>query len=196
MSKQGKMTRNAKAFKAANATRGVVKGTANGPTRPDTGGRLMATFPAGYNPLDTMFGMLFGRRTVYTFVNSETQQPTHIDVDPLLTAIKRAGVVPMLCEMGDTLEAALERNDLGVEEEHALKLPVEALDVPILVCCWGDTHVVADGAHRLWRRWKRGDKGFPAYVIPERAWRPFVITGLPGDGAFWNDFNRNAKIRS
>lgn len=134
--------------------------------------------------------------TVYTFVDGNTGEPTHIDVTQLSAAIKRAGVTSMLTEITPSLIAALERGDLGVEEPHALTLPDEALDVPCIVCAWGDKHVIADGAHRLWQRWQRGDTDFAVYLVPEKAWRLFVIHDVPGDGKYWDNFNRNAKIRS
>lgn len=133
---------------------------------------------------------------IYTFVDGKTGETTHIAVEPLRAAIIRAGVIPVLAEIGGTLITALERGDLGVEEEYALKLPDAALDVPGIVCEWGKAdHVIADGAHRLWRRWKRGDATFPAYIIPEKAWRLYVVDDIPGDGKFWDHFNRNAKVR-
>lgn len=132
---------------------------------------------------------------VYTFVDGKTGEPTHIAASSLRACVERSGVTPMLCMFGEGLTDALARGDLGVEEHHALKLPEAALEVPILVCQWGPDHVIADGAHRLWRRWKRGDTDFPAYVIPEPAWRLFVVEGMPGDGAFWDTFNRNARVR-
>lgn len=135
------------------------------------------------------------KTAIYTFVDGDTGEPTHIAVEPLLAAIKRSGVIPILAGIGESLVAALERGELGVEEDHALTLPEEALDVPCVVCNWGETHIIADGAHRLWRRWKRGDLEFPVYVVPESAWRLFVVGGIPGDGKYWDHFNRNAKIR-
>jgi hypothetical protein len=97
--------------------------------------------------------------------------------------------------MGSGLIDALKRGDLGVEEAHALTLPEAALDTPLLVCQWGNEHVIADGAHRLWRRWQRGDRDFNAYYLPEELWRPWVIHDMPGDGQFWDFFNRNIKVR-
>lgn len=141
---------------------------------------------------------VFVTSTVYTFVCSETGEPTHIDVSSLLRIVQAAGLKPIDAEIGDTLEEALRNGRLGVEEHHALKLPEEALKVPALVCQWGERdHVIADGAHRLWRRWKRGDKTFPVFIIPERVWRAFTIPNevMGGDGAYWDDFNRNAKVR-
>lgn len=131
---------------------------------------------------------------IYTFVDTDGTV-THIASGQLLAALVRAGAVPMLCEMADSLIACLERGDLGVEEHHALKLPESALDAPLTVGIWGDSHIVIDGAHRLWRRWKRGDRDFPAYMVPERGWRLFELHDMPGDGTFWDDFNRNAKVR-
>lgn len=137
---------------------------------------------------------MFLKSAVYTFVDNVTRETTHILSGELLAAAKRAGVIPVLAQIGQGLADALERGDLGVEEDHAMSLPEAALEEPALICEWGHEHVIADGAHRLWRRWKRGDKDFPAYLIPETAWRHFIIE-LPGDSVFWDYFNRNAKIR-
>lgn len=132
---------------------------------------------------------------VYTFVDAITGEPTHIAASTLAAAVKRSALQPVIAEMGGSLVAALEAGTLGVEEDHALKLPESALEEPILVRAWGDTHVIADGAHRLWRRWKRGDKDLICYSIPEEAWRLFIIVDMPGSGEFWDYFNRNAKVR-
>lgn len=131
---------------------------------------------------------------VYTFVNHDGV-PVHIASDALLRALKRSDVVPSLCEFGDTLIVALEKGDLGVEEDHALSLPEAALETPLIVGTWGSKHIMIDGAHRLWRRWKRGDRDFNAYYVPEEAWRRFTIDGMPGSGAFWREHNRNSKVR-
>lgn len=133
---------------------------------------------------------------VYTFVDRETGQPCHIAVNMLRNALKLARVQPQLCQLGGTLVDALERGDLGVEEPHALRLPDAALETPLIVCQWGESdHVLADGAHRLWRRWKRGDSTFKAYMVREPVWRLFTVHDMPGDGAFWEHFNRSVKVR-
>lgn len=134
------------------------------------------------------------RSTVYTFVGAETGEPVHIAVDPLALLIRMAQVSPIKCEMGESLIDALKAKSLGVEPEHALTLTDAALEAPLIVCEYGDTHIIADGAHRLWRRWKRGDGSFLAFVVPESVWRDYTIS-LPGDGAFWDNFNRNARVR-
>lgn len=135
--------------------------------------------------------------TLYTFVDKGRVEPTHIASGVLLATIQSAQRVPVVyCQIAPALCRSLERGDLGVEEAHALKLPEESLEAPAIVCEWGDEHVVADGAHRLWRRWKRGDADFPAYIIPERVWRHFVVVDVPGDAQFWDGFNRTARVRT
>lgn len=51
----------------------------------------------------------------------------------------------------------------------------------------GDLNVEEDHALKL--------PDFPAYLIPEKAWRHFEIEGLPGDGKFWEHVNRTSKVR-
>lgn len=133
--------------------------------------------------------------TTYTFVEQGSLKPTHIASGVLYGLIKDRLPVHTV-EFSPSVIAALERGDLGVEEAHAWKLPAAALKVPLLVCEWGADHIFADGAHRLWRRWKRGDKDFTCYVVPEPLWRFFTIEGVPGDGAFWDTFNRTAQVRT
>jgi hypothetical protein len=135
--------------------------------------------------------------TTYTFVSKDDGQAVHIASGCLARFLKdMVGVIPTYeIELDPTVIAAMQRGDLGIEEDHALKLPEEALEAPLIVCEWGGTHIFADGAHRLWRRWKRGDTTFTAWVVPERVWRHFVVMGLPGTGDYWDDFNRNAKVR-
>lgn len=132
---------------------------------------------------------------VYTFVAADTGQPTHIAASTLRMILEGLGWEITDCIIAGSLASALARGELGVEPAHALSLPESALEAPGIVCEWQDTHVIADGAHRLWRRWKRGDMAFPAYLVPEPAWRPFVICDMPGDGKFWDHFNRNAQVR-
>lgn len=131
---------------------------------------------------------------VYTFVENGGKA-THI-ASGLLYRMASARLQLTHCFFSPSLEQALERGELGVEEDHALKLPDAALEKPILVCEWGEDHIIADGAHRLWRRWKRGDTWFKAYYVPEKAWRHFVIHGVPGTAEEWDWFTRNAKVRS
>jgi hypothetical protein len=65
-----------------------------------------------------------------------------------------------------------------------------------MVGVWGDKNIIIDGAHRIWRNWKAGNTSFPAYVLPEEAWREFVVLDVPGDAAFWDSFNRTAQVRT
>ena len=134
--------------------------------------------------------------TMYTFVEGKNMHPTHIASGVLSKALARSAMQVVHPLIAPSLAAALERGDLGVEEQHALKLSEASLEVPGVVGEWGDTHIVIDGAHRLWRRWKRGDKTFPCYLIPEALWRHFVVNGVPGSGEFWDTFNRTAQVRT
>lgn len=152
-----------------------------------------ASAPQGLTMLEAM--LLDPTGTTYTFVDNEHQEATHI-ASKVLWDVVHGRMTVSLGLFDPTLVEAIERGLLGVEEEHALKLPDEALDVPLLVCQWGDGHVIADGNHRLWRRYKRGDTSFPMYYVPEPVWREFVIYDIPGDSSFWDDFNRNAKVRT
>lgn len=133
---------------------------------------------------------------VYTFTPHDAA-PVHIAASTLRGLLEtwrhsRTGVAyPVTtCVMDDGLRRALERGDLGVEEAHAMRLPDAALDVPGIIGEWGDTHISIDGAHRLWRRWQRGDREFPAYVVPEVLWREFTITDMPGSGDLWRELNK------
>jgi hypothetical protein len=153
------------------------------------------TFPTG-TPLAILLAALGApSEPVYTFVDDSTGQPTHILSGRLAAALVRSSAVPIRCVMDDSLIASLEKGLLGVEEAHALKLPEEALDAPCIVGQWDGAHIMIDGAHRLWRLWQRGDREFNAYYVPEKAWRLFVIDDIGGDGSFWSDFNRTAKVR-
>lgn len=77
-----------------------------------------------------------------------------------------------------------------------LPLAGATLEVPGVIGEWGEQHISIDGAHRLWRRWKRGDPSFPAYVVPEAAWRAFCICDMPGTGDEWREFNRTMEVRT
>jgi hypothetical protein len=133
--------------------------------------------------------------TVYTFVDGD-KQPTHIASRILYNALASRGWPVTHCFIANSLITSLKEGTLGIEEPHALKLPDAALDKPALVCEWGRDHVIADGNHRLWRRWKRGDEDFPAYVVPEKVWRHFVVLDIPGSGEDWDRFNREAQVRT
>lgn len=127
----------------------------------------------------------------YTFVETDGTV-THLAASLLLRTLERPHrPYPVTrCEFGETLIAALERGDLGVEPNHARRLPEAALERPGIIGLWGDTHISIDGAHRIWRRWQRGDRWFPAYVVPEAAWRVFTIEGIPGDAETWRELNK------
>ena len=131
--------------------------------------------------------------SIYSFTDHDGNI-THI-ASTVLRAVSIKLLTPVTCYINDSLREANARGDTGVEAEYALKLADEALEVPILVCEWGVDHVIADGAHRLWRRIQRGDVDFPAYVVPEKAWRHFVITDVPGTTQQWRDFNDNVPGR-
>jgi hypothetical protein len=136
---------------------------------------------------------------VYTFTDN-SGGVTHIAASTLLRGLQDArggqGWPVTLCVIGETLVEALKRGDLGVEPAHALRLPSEALEAPGIIGQWGDAHISIDGAHRLWRRWQRGDTDFPAYVVPEALWREFVIKGIGGSHAQWHHWNKHAQVRT
>lgn len=133
---------------------------------------------------------------VYAFVDGASGTPTHIAASTLLGALEAANWPVHDVHMGQGLIDAITRGDLNEEQDHALKLPDEALASPILVGEWGQEHIIIDGSHRLWRLYERGDRTFPARVVPEKLWRAFTIRDMPGSGAFWDDFNRTAKVRT
>jgi|SRR5579864_2720993 len=132
---------------------------------------------------------------VYTFVSNDGTEPTHIAATTLRRALEIMKWPIIKCMIGAELIKCLERNDICIEPEHALALPEEALETAIIVCEWGTEHVIADGSHRLWRRWKRGDDHFKGYTVPEAVWREFAIYDIPGTGEYWDKFNRTAKVR-
>lgn len=133
---------------------------------------------------------------VYTFTTNDGQA-VHVAASTLRRMIEAHGGYPVTdCEMAPSLIEAMQRGDLGIEEPHAMRLPEEALEVPAIIAEWGDAHVCMDGAHRLWRRWQRGDKTFPAYVVPEALWRQFQISDMPGSADEWREWNRTAQIRT
>lgn len=133
---------------------------------------------------------------VYAFTTHDGQA-VHIAASTLLGALERKPWPVTHCVIAPSLVEALERGDLGVEPPHALSLPDAALERPGVVGEWGDgAHICIDGAHRLWRRWKRGDADFPAYVVPEALWRHFQIGDMPGSAEHWREWNKTAQIRT
>jgi hypothetical protein len=132
---------------------------------------------------------------VYTFTE-KSGNVTHIAASTLKGLLEAKGFPVTHCEIGQSLAEALERGDLGVEPPHALSLPDEALERPGVIGEWRGAHICIDGAHRLWRRWKRGDTDFPAYVVPEYIWRMFEIGDMPGTGEEWREWNRTAQVRT
>lgn len=134
----------------------------------------------------------------YGFVDNDKNEVTHIATGVIKRIMAEDLIRPPVtqCMFGESLTQAFERGELGVEEDHAMRLPEEALKVPCLIGLWGKSHIMLDGAHRVWRRLKRGDLDFPAYVMPENVWREFIVYDVPGTAAQWNEFNRHAKIRT
>jgi hypothetical protein len=142
--------------------------------------------------------MLPPTEQTYTFT-THTGEVYHFAVDQLNRALKRleGKLTPVLVPFDETVTDMLKNGAMGVEPDHAARLPVEALERPVLVLQWGDgQHVICDGAHRLYRRMGRGDTDFPAYFIPPNVWRYFLITGLPGDAAHWREANKEQGVRS
>lgn len=130
---------------------------------------------------------------VYTFTMHDGTV-THIAASTLLGALERKPWPVTSCEIGESLAAALERGDLGVEPPHALRLPDAALERPGVIGEWDDAHICIDGAHRLWRRWQRGDTHFPAYVVPEPLWRLFTIDDMPGSADLWREWHPRRRL--
>jgi hypothetical protein len=127
--------------------------------------------------------------SVYTFTPDDAP-PVHIAASVLGRALKSANWPVTDCHIAPSLVDALKRGLLGVEEAHARRLPDGALNIPGIIGTWGEHHISIDGAHRLWRRWQRGDASFPAYVVPEKLWRRFTIVGFPGDADDWREINK------
>lgn len=142
--------------------------------------------------------MLPPTEQTYTFT-THTGEVYHFAIGQLNAAIKRmAGkLTPVMIPFDQSLLHALKSGDMGVEPDHAARLPLEALERPVLVLAWGDgEHVICDGAHRLWRRMERGDADFPAYFIPPTVWRYFLITGIPGSAELWRKANEEQGVRA
>jgi hypothetical protein len=77
----------------------------------------------------------------------------------------------------------------GLEEEHLERQSDEKLDQPIIMLDCGDgTHIVADGSHRMLRRFLKGLFTAPTWSVPEHIWQRFIITGMPGDEEGWQRY--------
>jgi len=64
----------------------------------------------------------------------------------------------------------------GVEQKHLSTLKDSDLAKPVIVIIWPDGDgTVIDGNHRLLARARRGDKDFPAYIIPAPHWEKILI---------------------
>lgn len=75
----------------------------------------------------------------------------------------------------------------GIEPDHLERITPERMEHPLLLLRWADeTHVVADGGHRLVRRALSGIDHAQAWLVPERLWRRFVIDGMPGEATQWH----------
>lgn len=77
----------------------------------------------------------------------------------------------------------------GVEPEHLERLPPSRLDDPcLLIESTNDTHMVVDGSHRIIKRFMLGEQVAPAWLVPGRIWRRFLIEGVPGRDCDWSDY--------
>lgn len=85
----------------------------------------------------------------YGFVDRDKSRVTHVATGVIKFLLAELPLKPQLtiCMFGDTLCQAFEKGELGVEEDHALRLPEEALKVPALVGLWDDGHLMLDGAY-------------------------------------------------
>jgi hypothetical protein len=133
---------------------------------------------------------------VYTFVDEDGSPPLHIASDRLRAFLEKGEFQVYKCPWTPSMIQAMEQNTLGVEIEHALRLPVSALSIPGIYITKDGGQILVDGAHRMWRRWKAGYDCFYAYVVEEDVWKHFVVADLDGDRALWHNFAKNAKIRS
>lgn len=63
-----------------------------------------------------------------------------------------------------------------VEAAKARALTREQVNDPVIVLEWSDgTHLLIDGAHRLWRRWHESQGEVHAYVLPRAFWHRYVL---------------------
>jgi hypothetical protein len=77
----------------------------------------------------------------------------------------------------------------GLEEEHFDRQSDEKLEQPVIMFdCDDGSHIVADGSHRMVRRFLKYIFFVPAWSVPERIWRRFIITDMPGSEQGWQDY--------
>lgn len=124
---------------------------------------------------------------VYTFKEDKTGELHHFAVDQMNAYIRAALKPELIVIHPDMLKHLVNRG--GWEPDHLANMSDAALEAPCTLIDYGDgTHVLADGVHRVLKHAQKGHDTFPAYVVPERIWRRFLIEDVPREIVDWDDF--------
>lgn len=125
---------------------------------------------------------------VYTFKNDQTGVIHHFAVDQMNAYIQAAGLEPKPIEIHpDLIRHLVERG--GWEKAHLDQMSDEAMKTPCTLIEYDEqTHVLADGVHRVLRHVQRFRPTFLAYLVPERIWSRFLIYDFPEWVTDWDDF--------
>lgn len=123
------------------------------------------------------------KEPIYTFVDKETGETTHIAANRLRLWCEVTGPEKFWCPMNKELAETFIRDNV-VSLERVKQLEGRSEYDPVIMCKTGTftdgapDSLMADGHHRYYIQ--RDREWFLAWVLEEEQWRPFQILGAPG----------------
>lgn len=131
---------------------------------------------------------LSARDEMFSFVPHDGE-PLHFATTRMVVYLRTSGYPVENVELTEELARHVAQKH-GVEPGH-LANTLERINEPCVLLDWGDgTHVVADGNHRVVARYMMQLPTLPAWLLPEKVWRRFVIEGVPSTPAEAARFQR------
>lgn len=100
----------------------------------------------------------------------------------LLDAMCRRANIPTILIPVEPQYAKVVRKQRGLEPHRLNRLTIEICESnPLLFLDFSRTRtqLLADGNHRYYRLYYFGRRQARAWLLPEAAWRPFQIAGMP-----------------
>lgn len=120
---------------------------------------------------------LSARDEMFSYVPKEGES-LHFATTRLLRYLKTSSLPVVNVELDAALAEHVARRN-GVEPGH-LTESLKRIEEPCVLIEYIDgTHIVVDGNHRIFARQLLEFTFAPAWILPEKVWRRFLIEGVP-----------------